>query len=114
MSPISFSHSPSLIVQGGELESTFSPDLKGLIAWLETQEPGGDYCVSNAGVCLFGRFHQALGIKPVVLFDKMPGHPYYGVGLNDLYPSASVIASNHPRTFGAALTRARRALSEAR
>lgn len=91
----------------GVRPKAFAPNLTGLIAWLRTQDPAGEYTVNCAGICLFGKFHEAMGIPYVVSFSS------YGnkKGLDELYPNAYSIAAGFrggdtENTFGAALHRA--------
>lgn len=83
-------------------ERTFSPDLKGLIAWLETQEPETAYDFDDIRDCLIARF------------GKISGLEYYGRAWSDADRRLGGIAVITPHTYGAALSRARRALAEAK
>lgn len=84
---------------------TFTPDLQGLIGWLETQDGATEYnwhCIYN---CVVGRFAAAMGKKPCrvwndesyVELDKVCG------GLAAYHQ----IGACYPWIYAAALTRAR-------
>ena len=78
--------------------------LESLVAWLEKMPKNGTYCYAHSGYCLFAKYFKAMG-KPrvsvgnsTVSFDgeflKLP-EPFFK------------IAIGRPRTFGAALERAK-------
>ena len=88
---------------------TFTPDLRGLVAWLETQNPETVYVYSNcAGACLLDQFASNLPRK------RWYGLTGYWSELERADPSLrqaiSNVAIDRPHTFGAALDRARAAL----
>ncbi len=72
---------------------TFTPDLRGLVAWLETQNPETVYCADHPSHCLVANF---LGRQASVDPDC------------DVRGSKRV-AFDKPWTYGAALSRAKRA-----
>lgn len=81
-------------------ERTFTPDLDGLIAWLETREPNGRYDYMDcAGGCLIDQFlDQFLGRRTTYA-------DYTAFGRASRIETA--IAVQMPWTYGAALERAR-------
>lgn len=95
-----------------DLEARVKPEvfsLAGLITWLETQPPKKTYCYMDSGACLLHQYFTAMGV-PVA---GVGGHHWRDRGGN-LHPfedgtadfnSVSVL---EPRTFGAALKRARK------
>lgn len=100
---------------------TLTPDLPGLIAWLETQEPEAEYCWVDIRSCLFARFGLALGLSenPSDAYDAVTGalRKRYGMthggepfGWDSGFSCR--LAHDHPRTFGGALARARKLLAE--
>jgi len=80
--------------------------LESLAAWLERQPADGAYDWEDCdGGCLIGLYAAAHGIPWVRMIDGPLGEePYLKLTLGG-------IAVRHPRTFGAALTRARAALA---
>jgi hypothetical protein len=82
-------------------EPKFTPDLMGLIAWLETQDGATTYDWHNCvGGCLLGMFATALGVESGF---------YCRVLELDIH-RLQVIAMIEPHTYSAALSRARAAL----
>jgi hypothetical protein len=82
--------------------------LESLIAWLEKQPATKRYDWENCdGGCLIGLYGQAHGISwdAMQRVDDGGDSPY-----SKLTPGG--IAFRYPRTFGAALKRARKALAE--
>jgi len=77
--------------------------LESLIAWLETKDPAAHYDFNNCeGACLLDQYADAMGLPDV--FGRYSR-------LNEAfdYSSGHRIAVERPRTFGAALARARKA-----
>lgn len=95
----------------GDLEAFTKPDvfsLRGLIAWLETQDPATEYKFEDCnGGCLIGQYLMAL-----------TGKMWRDHGLTwadfDFGPYAALgnVAVEYPHTFAGALTRARALLGE--
>lgn len=82
----------------------------GLAAWLETQNPTTEYWFCDIHNCLLMQYFKSLGYKRP--FGGADGHFYYTRFLWPLwyksYPrEMDQIAVGEPRTFGAALERAR-------
>lgn len=86
---------------------TFTPDLAGLIAWLETQDGATEYDSSNPFDCLFARFHKAIGWRAVT--GILAPAPQEETCLCWMYQSANEIAYRHPQTYAAAAERAKSA-----
>lgn len=88
----------------------FTPDLNGLIAWLETQHPEKRYCWERPGVCLLSQFADVIsgGTRRESYVDLIPQ-------TNSDHPQSleTYVAYPRPRTFGAALERARAVLGAA-
>lgn len=92
--------SPSLFVESVPVEGekkTFTPDLKGLIAWLETQDGATTYEYWDGHDCLLCRFGKLL-----------TGH--IGIAENGIFHLDAVSFAT-PWTYSAALSRARAELS---
>ena len=91
------------------------PSLRGLVAWLETQDPTTEYdwACTNGG-CLMGLYATSVGIcyKDMCTWPQDGGRPYYERCNNNGGggPYSGIIAISKPRTFGAALERARSCL----
>jgi hypothetical protein len=82
------------------LKTPAKPDvfsLAGLIAWLETQDPTTEYCWIDAHHCLYGQYCRAHGHEYVDVYERFS---------EQIIPTGE-ISFPHPRTFGAALSRAR-------
>jgi len=90
--------------------------LESLIAWLEKQPADGVYCYADTGHCLISQHFKAAGFGPRIAvgvgsFCTAPLRSERWSRDNN-YPSAfDDIAVARPRTFGAALTRARAVLA---
>lgn len=89
-----------------------SPFLSGLIAWLDGQEPEKEYCYHSSGSCLMAQYYQSLGYA-----NALAGGDFIYLDQHSIkqtkFPSAFAdIAANYPRTFGAALLRARAVMKE--
>lgn len=84
--------------------------LESLIAWLEKKQTKGGYDFGNcSGYCLFGQFTAAHGIP----WSRAIGTEVVDFGVHALEFKKLVyskVAGPTPRTFGAALKRARAAL----
>lgn len=90
-----------------------------LIAWLEMQQADAKYCYEDNGACLLSRYFTAHGIKNICMYTDGFIHgpkPVVNVGLPKAVHDPSFtripqvfnqIAIGGPRTFGAALARAR-------
>lgn len=88
--------------------------LPALIAWLVTMPGDEEYNYYCAGECLLGQWVKTIDPLAEALQPRDPASPYdYRVHgkLVDLY-QFDQIAVKSPETFGAALTRARKALSD--
>lgn len=83
--------------------------LDSLIAWLEKQPADGIYCYTDHGRCLLGQYFSAMGYeKPYIYSDGLFEHGESAI--RHRYPGGfNTIALESPRTFGAALERARKA-----
>jgi hypothetical protein len=89
------------------------PSLAGLIAWLETMPPEGEYDFDACdGTCMLGQYMAHLGVDwhgNGAMPDGRATTPYVGV-LWELDPTdgdcVQKIAYEEPHTFGAALARA--------
>lgn len=100
--------------------------LESLIAWLEKQPADSEYCYFDSGTCLLTQYFAAAGFQNVYVFvdgfwqgqDKIPGwvgqDEAIAIGrLTRMPPVFNHIAQTdwRNRTFGAALSRARKALA---
>ena len=84
--------------------------LPALIAWLEQQPSEATYCYYSTGHCLIAQYLQAAGLAKSVgghSFTPLGGGPRQNIPEN-----FSDIAWDSPRTFGAALNRARAAANQ--
>lgn len=92
-------------------EVELKPDmysLASLITWLETQRPDETYCYLDHGQCLLGQYFKAQGFTDVSIYSN--GKWKHGDMADEYvrYPDIfNSIALHEPRTFGAALDRAR-------
>ena len=83
--------------------------LEGLIAWLDTMPADRAYCYTDFGRCLAAQFCAFAGRGYKVQSTFTPASS------NEPFPLVlERIALEHPRTFSAALTRARKALADQR
>jgi hypothetical protein len=85
-------------------------NLNTLISWLEMQPPEKPYCYTDGGNCLLTQYFTAMGFKKVVMFSHKMN--YFDANLSTrVYITLSRdfhdIPLAEPRTFGAALDRAR-------
>ncbi len=79
-----------------------------LIAWLEKQPEDAPYCYLAHGRCLVAQYLAASGYEDVNVFSH--GTFNHSGGRDASYPIAfDEIALKIPRTFGAALRRAKQA-----
>lgn len=78
--------------------------LKTLIAWLEKQPADGAYCYLSNGACMLAKYFTAQGLKRVELGANFLSH---AGGVRKLPTAFNGIAQYGPRTYGAALDRAR-------
>ena len=79
--------------------------LDGLIAWLEKQPAEKKYCYMDTGACLLCQYLVSIGVP----FEGVYG-TYWDDANNvthDIPASVAHIPVEYPRTFGAALSRAR-------
>ena len=80
-----------------------------LIGWLERQSPKKEYCYTATGKCLLARYFSfAFGKRALLAsskFDLIENSRFVGGG--PLPQNWDDIARGYPRTFGAALERAR-------
>jgi hypothetical protein len=82
--------------------------LDNLIAWLEKQPAKKTYCFMDSGACLLGQYYIAMGCEKVVIGGMsvtLDGH------WQEMPDDFSDIPAEYPRTFGAALKRARKTLA---
>lgn len=78
----------------------FTPDIHGLIAWLETQDGETEYTYMNAKTCVLAAFaEEAFGLSYYYNLGGIFDGPKYVADLKIAEPS--------PRTYSAALSRAR-------
>jgi len=82
--------------------------IHGLIAWLETQDPETEYLYVSSQTCLLTKYFRSRGIKRKGVYRYGPLIVY---SLNEdehvNAPQWDKIAIGHPRTYGAALARAK-------
>lgn len=79
--------------------------LDALIAWLEKKPAGRKYCYTSIGHCLFAQYFTDAGFKNVICGPGLVQHEHSKVVV---FPRGwAEVAVEHPRTFGAALARAR-------
>lgn len=79
--------------------------LESLIAWLEHQPAKAAYCYESNGHCLLAKYFTAMGLEKVMVGSCTVD---YGRNINkDLPDHFNEISWEFPRTFGAALERAR-------
>ena len=91
--------------------------LEALIAWLEKQPANATYCYTSTGGCLVAQFLLSLGTYTAVGVDH---RGFYNRSPDSrstydpipLPPFFNEVALKNPRTFGAALDRARAAMSD--
>jgi hypothetical protein len=84
--------------------------LAALIAWLEQQDPEKSYCYLNNGECLLAQYFTACGYKRPNLADTSFWQMDDICAPQIHFPVAfNLVAVASPRTFGAALDRARTA-----
>ena len=86
-------------------------ELSTLIAWLEKQPTEKTYCFMDNGGCLLAQYFTEQGFKEVSMGGTHIVHGPNRGDYQDLPPHMSSIAVGNPRTFGAALKRARSALA---
>lgn len=81
--------------------------LESLAAWLEKQPADRAYCYIDNGSCLLGQYFVGMGLTNIQVGGSEFAHAGSG-GRDILLPvTFQDIAYDHPRTFGAALERAR-------
>lgn len=86
--------------------------LESLIAWLEKRPADNEYCYTETGECLLAQYFSASGYGPVL----MGANEFGRKGIAESIPlpvGFNKIALGYPRTFGAALERARSPLTSA-
>lgn len=80
------------------------PSVRGLIGWLETKDPEGTYDFMDChGGCLISQYLATLGFEWEHGFCAWPQYQMF-VG--------TLIGTNRPWTYGAALKRARKVLEK--
>ena len=80
-------------------------ELDSIIAWLKMQRPGRRYQTRFALTCLFGRYARASGVgRKLGWFEREIS---IGRESNRLIDNYRRIAAGGPKTYGAALERAR-------
>lgn len=83
-----------------------------LIAWLESQNPAEKYCFMDTGDCLLHRYFTACGLKNVEVGGLYFTHQTSDGEQDERLPLRfEDVAAQTPHTYGAALKRARVALS---
>lgn len=80
--------------------------LESLIAWLEKQPADKMYCYQDLGHCLLGQYFRSCGFLNVQVGGSEVGLNGRDFRLSEAFAN---IAVEYPRTFGAALERARKA-----
>ena len=93
---------------------TFTPDLKGLVKWLETQDPATEYNYHEYCDCLAARFAIAVGHDVNDQLSLIGFKNYYVICANDPAPTPETYPKPGEWTYGAALTRARKVLQSSR
>lgn len=81
--------------------------LPALVAWLELQPAQKIYCYTSPGSCLLAQYLKAAGYRNPLVSRNLTTD---GWRIEDSIPVPDIfhdIAIKHPRTFGAALNRAR-------
>ncbi len=80
--------------------------IESLIQWLEDKDPSEDYAYTNNRHCLLAQYYKAKGFKRVAV----DAHSlYHGIfNWTRLPYNFDWVGLGHPRTFGAALQRARK------
>jgi hypothetical protein len=81
--------------------------LESLIAWLEKQPAKKTYCYTDNGACLLSQYFRASGYEKAEIGGYNAWLEGYGQGQTLLPEAFSDLVYEHPRTFGAALKRAR-------
>lgn len=91
-----------------EVEAMPFGSLQHFVAWLETMPGHLQYCYTTIGHCLVAQYFKTFGVS-----DNVGASSYCGRdGIRrDLPTDLDDIAFDHPRTFGAALTRTREAIA---
>lgn len=87
--------------EGEAPAETAAPTLRGLIAWLEKQDPGEVYDFLNPRACAFGQYCLSINHDPPQWLDRA------AMKMGEPRHTLSIIGSGFPRTFGGALERAR-------
>src|SRR5580704_15263874 len=90
-------------------DQVIEPSMDGLIIWLEHQPPTGTYDYNNCnGKCLLGLYLNAIGL----LWDEHQNGPGWDIWSRELWKGPlGDVSAGRPRTFGAALERARKLAS---
>lgn len=81
--------------------------LESLIAWLEKQPARTVYCYMDNDGCLLSQYFRAAGFDKVHVGGETVFLDGYDHGNESLPDSFADLAVGRPRTFGAALNRAR-------
>src|ERR1700722_4770548 len=92
-------------------DSKWNPiSLANLISWLEAQPPDVEYCFKSNGECLIAQYVKSLGFANVSVGGSDCHYNWRSGSPVELTPPPSFcdISQGHPRTFRAALDRARR------
>lgn len=79
---------------------TLAPSLSGFISWLEQQDPAAKYWYWLSGVCPIGQYMESLGLR------------YRDLYFHLTFRWDAFITGPKPRTYGAALIRARALLNQ--
>ena len=90
-------------------ETKPQPSMRGLAEWLETMPPAQRYDYDDCrGRCLLGQYLNAIGLR----WNEDSG-PGWEVWNRELWQSPmGYLSAETPRTFGAALKRARKELEK--
>ncbi len=79
--------------------------IESLIQWLKGKDPAEYYCYTNNRGCLLAQYYKAKGFKRVGVDAHSLCHGFFN--RTRLPDGFDFIALEHPRSFGAALQRAR-------
>lgn len=83
-------------------QKTDPQSLEALTSWLEQQPADKTYCYTDQGRCLAAQYHRHISVEyqpEIVFFTASKSDPFEYI--------IEWIGVKHPRTFGAALERAR-------
>jgi hypothetical protein len=86
----------------------YTLDLRDLVLWLEKQPAKKRYCYMDDARCLFGKYFRHLGFKDIEVGGTGFSHSGTGGRRIEMTIAVQDIPADHPRTFGAALERAKK------